>query len=80
MFRFTVENIGQKGEAIFLGQGDNMEEAIKDARKGALGTFRPKNDGQPRPSIGVMVRYKDGTVAKKSLAEFEAPASSEVEF
>lgn len=70
-FTFTVEN-GRTHERIrFIGQGCDIMEALKDALKGADATFRPKNDGKQRDSIGVMAETLKHGIVKRSLKEFE---------
>lgn len=80
MFRIGIQN-GKTGEMTgAIGQGDNVAEAWGDILKGARESFRPKQDGKPRPATGFSILlparkgdlYAVGRCVARSIEDFES--------
>ncbi len=88
LFKFTAENTRTAERAAFLGQGERMEDAFKDAVSNIGAPFRPSSSGGKRPEHGMAVTLKDGATVSRTLREFEgdipfgtstpAPATPEI--
>lgn len=88
LFKFTAENTRTAERASFLGQGDNIADAFRDAVANIGAPFRPSSSGGKRPEHGMAVTLKDGATVSRTLREFEgdvpwgaasAPASAQPE-
>lgn len=71
LFKFWAMNMATKQATQFLGQGETLDEAWKDAIKNLNAPFRPKQDGRVHPPIPLTVTLQDGSKITRSLQEFE---------
>jgi hypothetical protein len=72
MFRFRFENARTGEFSAFLGQGETIAAAWADAIKCTRDTFRPKNDGKHRPSVGLTVLLGPGRLVSRSVESFQS--------
>lgn len=71
LFKFTAENMRTAERAAFLGQGENLADAFKDAVANIGAPFRPSSSGAKRPEHGMAVTLPDGATVSRTLREFE---------
>lgn len=76
MFEFTAVNTRTKESAAFLGQGETMDEAWKDAVKNLHDKFRANSNGQTTTGKGqpntMGVLLPNGARVSRTIKEFES--------
>lgn len=70
LFKFYVQNSFTKQGTQFLGQGETLDEAWKDAQKNLNAPFRPKG-GVSSNAIPLTVTLPDGSKVTRTLQDFE---------
>ena len=76
MFRFSAENMTTGESADFIGSGETLDDAWKDAVEVLNDTFRPNSNGQTTTGKGqpntMGVRLPDGRRVTRLLRDFES--------
>lgn len=75
LYRIAVTNMRTRETLSFLGQGVSVAEALKEGMANVQASFRPR-DGVTRESSRVAVTLADGSTVLRTLAEFEAQATT----
>lgn len=71
-FQFTVVNTRTKESAHFLGQGETMAQAWKDAVDNVAAPFRHKQDSRPHPPLRMTVTLPTGQSVNRTQKLFES--------
>lgn len=72
LFKFCAMNMTTKQATQFIGQGETLETAFKDAVKNLNAPYRPKQDAKEHPPIPLTVTLQDGSKITRSLQDWES--------
>lgn len=72
MYEIFVRNPVTKETAKFLGQGETMQDAVKDGLSVIGKPFRPKQDGKERELTTLGVKLPSGEWVNRSVKRFES--------